>query len=133
MTDTISGRVAMYFSGVTAALPLVRSGQVTALGTSGARRSASMPDVPTMAEAGLPQFEVTLWNGLMAPRGTPKEIVEAIGAATNRVLKDPEVQARFAKLGLDAGATTPAEFRAFLDAEIGKWAGVIKSIGLSLE
>lgn len=133
LTDTVSGQVAMYFPGVPLSLPLVKAGKVKALGTSGTKRSPALPEVPTIAEAGLPGYEVNLWNGLLAPASTPKNVIAKIAADTSRVLKLPDVQERFTVLGLETAATPPAEFQTFFKSEIGKWAKVIKAIGLSVD
>ena len=133
LTDTVSGQVAMYFSGVAAAVPLLTAGRAKALGVSGTRRSPALPDVPTIAEAGLPGYEVNLWNGLFAPAGTPKPVIAKIAADTRRALTLPDVQERFATLGLETAATSPAEFETFFKSEVGKWAKVIKVIGITAD
>ena len=133
MNDTIGGQVAMYFAGVTASLPFVKSGRLKVLGTSGAKRSVVMPEVPTIAEAGLPGYQVTLWNAFFVPAATPPAVIAKIAADSARVLKLPEVQERLATLGLEIAATPPAETRAYFGAEIGKWSKVVKSIGLHAE
>jgi tripartite-type tricarboxylate transporter receptor subunit TctC len=133
LTDTVSGQVAMYFSGVAAALPLLKAGKAKALGTSGTRRSPALPDVPTIAEAGVPGYEVNLWNGLFAPAGTPEPVIAKIAADTGRALKLPDVQERFAVLGLETAATGHAEFQVFFKSEVAKWAKVIKVIGITAD
>jgi tripartite-type tricarboxylate transporter receptor subunit TctC len=112
---------------------MLKAGKVKALGTSGTKRSPALPDVPTIAEAGLPGYEVNLWYGLLAPAGTPKHIIAKIAADTKVVLNLRDVQERFAVQGLETAGTTPAEFQTFFKAEIDKWAKVIKGIGLALD
>ncbi len=133
MTDTMSGYVSMYFSGVAAALPLVQSGKLKALGTSGPKRSPAMPNVPTIAESGLPNYEVLLWNGLLAPAGVPQAIVDKVSADAEKALKMPDLQARFASLGLEISPTSPAKFDAFVKSEVDKWGKVIDAIGLKVD
>jgi tripartite-type tricarboxylate transporter receptor subunit TctC len=133
MTDTIGGQVTMYFAGLAAALPLVQSNQLKALATTGARRSLSMPNVPTMAQSGLAGYEVDLWSGLMAPAATPKPIIDKIGADVDHVLKMPDVRAHFAALGLDVAYSPPSTFEAFFRAETQKWAQLIKARGISAQ
>jgi tripartite-type tricarboxylate transporter receptor subunit TctC len=133
MTDTISGQVTMYFAGVAAALPMLSSGQLKALATTGTKRSSALPAVPTMAESGVTGYEVDLWSGLFAPAGTPADITDKIAADTARVLAMPDVKQRLQALGLDVPSSTPAEFEAFYRSEAAKWSQIIKSNGISAD
>ena len=133
LTDTVNGQVAMYFAGLPVAMPMVKAGRVKALGTSGAKRSTALPEVPTIAEAGIPGYEVTLWYGLLAPARTPKDVVAKIAADVARTLKLPEVQERFGTLGVETVGSTPAQFKAFVNSEIGKWSKVVKATGITVE
>jgi tripartite-type tricarboxylate transporter receptor subunit TctC len=133
MTDVMSGRITMYFPGVASALPLVNSGKLKALATTGAQRSPALPDVPTFIESGMPDFQVTLWNGLMAPAHTPPDVIAKIAADTTKVLQMPDVKQRMAQLGLSIEGGTPSRFQAFLDAESARWAGVVRKTGIKLQ
>jgi tripartite-type tricarboxylate transporter receptor subunit TctC len=133
LTDTMGGRVTMYFPGVAAALPLVADGRVKALATSGATRSKALPNVPTFIESGSPDYQVTLWNGLMVPSKTPRDVVDKISDDTNRVLQMPDVQRRFAALGLDSEPGSPQKFENFFTSEVSKWAAVVKLTGIQLQ
>ncbi len=126
--DIIGGQVHMMFDAITTMAPNVKAGKVKALGTSGKQRSTVLPDVPTVAEAGVPGYETTIWLGIMAPAGTPKPIVDKLNAEINKVLKNPEVVAEWAKQGATPMVMTPPEFDAFLRADIEKWAKVVQSI-----
>jgi tripartite-type tricarboxylate transporter receptor subunit TctC len=125
-TGVIGGQIQMMIDSVTTMAPNVTAGQVRALATTGKTRSDALPDVPTVAEAGVPGYEATIWLGLMAPAGTPKPIVDKLNAAINDVLKRPDV----VKLWADQGATplpmTPAEFDKYLRGDIVKWSNVVK-------
>jgi tripartite-type tricarboxylate transporter receptor subunit TctC len=133
MTDTIGGQVTMYFAGLAAALPLVQSGQLKALATTGTKRAPTMPNVPTMAQAGVPGYDVDLWSGLMAPAATPKPVIDKMAADIDRVLKMPDVRTHFAALGLDVAYAPPATFEAFFRTEAQKWAQLIKAHGITVE
>lgn len=106
--------------------PSLQSGKVRALATSGAKRSPELPDVPTVAEAGVPNFDVTSWNALYAPAGTPSAIVDKLNAALREVLADPELKKRALDLGIDAEASTPADIDARMRSDIEKWTKVIE-------
>ncbi len=126
--DIIGGQVQMMFDAITTMAPNVKAGKVKALATSGKQRSTVLPDVPTVSEAGVPGYETTIWLGIMAPAKTPKPIVDKLNAEINKVLKDSDVIAEWAKQGATPMVMTPAEFDAFLRADIEKWAKVVKSI-----
>jgi tripartite-type tricarboxylate transporter receptor subunit TctC len=130
LTDTMAGRVTYFFSPISAALPHVREGKLTALGVSTAKRSSVLPNVPTIAESGLPGFDYNLWVGVFAPAGTPGDLVEKINRDVLGALATPEVKERLAALGADAMPMTPAEFRKFVQEEIVESAKVIKAAGI---
>ena len=126
----IGGHVQMMFDAITTMAPNAAAGQVRALGTTGAKRSALTPDVPTVAEAGVAGYEATIWLGVMAPAGTPKDIVGKLNAGINKVLARPDVKEAWAKQGAVPMAMTPAEFDKYLQTDIEKWANVVKSAGI---
>jgi tripartite-type tricarboxylate transporter receptor subunit TctC len=130
LTDTMAGRTTYFFSPVSAALPHVKDGKLTALGVSTAKRSTVLPGVPTIAEAGLPGFDYNLWVGVFAPAGTPADLVEKINRDVLGVLATAEVKERLAALGADAMPMTPAEFRRFVQQEIVESSKVIKAAGI---
>jgi tripartite-type tricarboxylate transporter receptor subunit TctC len=132
-TDLIAGQVQVMFFTVSAALPLMGGGRVKSLALASVRRSSLAPDLPTMSEAGLPGFEATTWFGVMAPRSTPQRIVEKLHAVFTGALKTPEVRERVTKQGFEIVGSTPAEFGAYVKAEIPKWAKVVKASGASVD
>jgi tripartite-type tricarboxylate transporter receptor subunit TctC len=128
--SVIGGHVHMAFDALTTMASNVKAGQVRALGTSATKRSKVLPDVPTIAEAGVPGYESTIWIGVMAPKGTPKTIVDKLNAEINKVINKPEVRAAWDKQGAVPLVMTPTEFDAYLRKDIEKWAGVVKAAGL---
>jgi tripartite-type tricarboxylate transporter receptor subunit TctC len=132
-TSVIGGHTQMMIDAISTMAPTVQGGQVRALGVSGKKRSSIMPDVPTIAEAGVPGYEATIWLGIMAPKGTPQEIVEKLNAEINKVLGRPDVKDAWAKQGVEPLALSPAEFETYLMADIDKWAKVIKDAGIKAQ
>jgi tripartite-type tricarboxylate transporter receptor subunit TctC len=130
LTDTIAGRVTYYFSPIAAALPHIRDGKLVALAVGTAKRTSLLPDAPTVAEAGVPNFNFNLWTGLFAPAGTPPQVVEKIASDIQRAWADPEVKARLAKIGLEPMPMTPAEFKAFVKAEMDDATRVLQAAGV---
>jgi len=130
MTDLLGGRVEYYFAPISAALSNIRDGKLRAIAVSSAQRSSSLPDVPTVAESGVPGFEFTLWFGVWGPAGMPADIVDKISKDVNRALADPGVRERLAKLGNDTMSMTPAEFSQFVRREIDDYARVTKAAGI---
>ncbi|MDB5803551.1 MAG: putative Bug-like extracytoplasmic solute binding receptor, family [Betaproteobacteria bacterium] len=133
MTDLIGGTIQVAIETSGSAAPQVRSGKVRALGISTAKRSAAFPEIPTMIEAGLPGYDVTTWYGLLAPHGTPPEIITRLYNASAAILKTPEMKKRLEDIGADAGGMPPAEFAAFIKTETAKWAKVVKESGATVE
>jgi tripartite-type tricarboxylate transporter receptor subunit TctC len=131
--DLLSGQVKVMFSSIAPVINLVKEGKLLALSTTGAKRDPAFPDVPTVAEAGVPGFETELWIGLTSRAGTPKDIIDKFSAATTRALNDAEVKAALAKLGFAPMIATPAQFDAFYRAERDQWAKVIKATGMDKE
>jgi tripartite-type tricarboxylate transporter receptor subunit TctC len=123
--NVIGGHVQMMMDAVTTMAPAIAGGQVVALATTGPRRSSVLPDVPTATEAGLTGFEATIWLGIMAPAGTPQEIVERLNAEIGAIVARPEIAEAWRKQGATGMRMTPAGFAEFLQADIAKWAKVI--------
>jgi tripartite-type tricarboxylate transporter receptor subunit TctC len=117
------------FDAITVSLANVKAGKLRALGTTGKTRSPVTPDLPTIAEAGVPGYEATIWLGVMAPKGTPKEIVEKLNAEINKTIELPAVKEAWAKQGAFPMPMTTAEFDKYLRADIEKWAKVVKVSG----
>ena len=124
--DVMGGQVPMSFETVTVALPQIKGGKVRALAVTSAKRSAQLPDVPTLAEAGVPGFDVSSWQALYMPAGTPPAIVAKLNAEVQKIVALPEVKAKMEALGLEYSPNTPAQFAEFQKAEQAKWAKVIK-------
>jgi tripartite-type tricarboxylate transporter receptor subunit TctC len=133
MMDLIAGQVDAFISSPPAAVPQVKAGKVRALAVTSLKRSELLPDVPTIAESGFPQYEVNGWNGLLAPAGAPGAIVNRIQSELAKALKQTEVRDRMASSGLDAVGSTPAQFSALIKVEISKWAKVIQQSGATAE
>ncbi len=132
-TDIIGGQVDMMFDAVTTMSEQARAGKVRAIATSGRQRSAVLPDVPTLAEAGLPGYEATIWLGLMAPKGTPPAIVQQLNEAVSKIVSQPEVNQLWTKQGAVAMKMNPQEFDKYMREDIEKWARVIKSAGIKVD
>lgn len=130
VSDLMSGRVNYYFAPISPVIPLVRDGKVRALGVTSAKRAASLPNVPTIAEAGVPGFEFTLWFGLWGPAGISADLVDKINKDVNRALAAPDVTDRLAKLGNDPMHMSPAEFTQLVRKEIDEYARIIKAAGI---
>lgn len=129
MTDLLGGQVTMMFDVLSTSMPHVRAGKLKALGVSSSRRSAIAPDVPTIAESGLPGFEAISWFGLYAPAGVPKDTVNRLNAEVVRILQLPGVKEKLAQQGAEPGAMNAEQFDAFLRAELAKWARAVKDSG----
>ena len=129
-SSVIGGHVQMAFDAVTTMTENVKAGQVRALGTTALKRSEVLPDVPTIAEAGVPGYEATIWLGVMAPVNTPKAIVDKLNAEINNATQKPEVRAAWGKQGAVAMPMTPAEFDAYLRKDIDKWGKVVRDANL---
>jgi len=126
-TDILSGQIQILFDSVPTMAPMIRAGKVRALGTSALTRSPILPDVPTIAEAGVPGFQATLWVGFMAPAGTPQPIVEKLNREITKVVTRPDIKVAWEKTGATPVSMTQSNFKKFMDAQISKWADVIKA------
>ncbi len=132
-TGLLGGEIAVYMSSIQPAIPMMKAGRVRALGVSGAERIRTLPGVPTIAESGLPGYEVTNWYGVMAPAGVPKDLLGRIHGDVVKALKQPDVQQRFDAEGGDATPNTPEQFAAFIKAEIAKWDKAVRESGAKVE
>ena len=133
LVDLIAGRVQVMLDTAASAMPHVRGGKLRALAITGPKRSSEYPDLPTFAEAGLPQYDTNAWYSMHAPAGTPPEVVRRLNAELVASLKDADVQARFKQLSTEPVGNTPEEFAAFVRAELDKYARIIKSAGIRLD
>ncbi|HEY5323355.1 MAG TPA: tripartite tricarboxylate transporter substrate binding protein, partial [Caldimonas sp.] len=131
--DLLGGRVTMMFDNMPSSLPLVKDGKLRALGVTSAQRSAAAPDIPTIAEQGLPGFDAVSWFAMFAPAGTPKPIVDKLQVEVKKILQSPEVGKKLAEIGLEVVGSTPEELAAYQRAEITKWAKVVKDSGAKVE
>lgn len=133
MNDVIAGQVQLVVIGLPAALPFIKAGRLRALAVIAPQRLPALPDVPTAAEAGLPNYEVTTWYGVLAPAGTPKPIVTKLNAELVRLMHAPDLQERFAATGTVPRTTTPEEFADFIKQEMAKWGKVVREAGLKAD
>jgi tripartite-type tricarboxylate transporter receptor subunit TctC len=131
--DLLGGRVTMMFDNMPSSLPLVKEGKLRALGVTSAKRSPAAPEIPTIAEQGLPGFDAVSWFALFAPANTPRPIVDRLQGEVKKILVQPEIAKRLAEAGLDAVGSTPDELAAYQHAEIAKWAKVVKDSGAKVE
>lgn len=133
LKDVVGGQVAVYFAGLASSIQMIKSGRVKALAVTSKTRAKAAPELPTIAESGLPGYEAVLWQGYFAPAGTPREVVNKLSADINRVLVMPDTVERLAAAGTDPFPGSPDQFAAFLKSEIDKWGTVVRRIGLKLE
>ena len=133
VTALISGETSVGFPATSAVLPQVNAGKLRALAVTGAKRSSIAPDIPTVAESGVPGYDVTSWYGLMAPAGTPADIIARLNSAAATALGRPEVKERFSTTDLEPGGSTPEQFGSFVRSEVAKWAKVIRESGMKEE
>ena len=132
-TDVLSGQVEMMFDAVTTMTEQVKAGKVRALATTGKQRSDVMPDVPTVSEAGVPGYEATIWLGVMAPKNTPKAIVDKLNEAISQIVAQAEVKQTWSKQGAVPMLMNPVQFDKYLNEDIAKWAYVIKSANIKMD
>ena len=126
-TDILSGQIQMLFDSIPTMAQMIKAGNVRALGTSGKTRSPNLPDVPTIAEAGVPGFQATLWVGFMAPAGTPQPIVELLNREIGKILAQPDIKEAWEKTGATPIVMTQAEFKSFMESEVAKWGKIIEA------
>ena len=133
MTDLLGGRVMLTMDSLLQGLPHIKAGRLRALAVLGPKRSALLPNVPTMAEAGVRAYSLTNWFGLLAPAGTPKDVVTKVHSDVVKVLSDPELRKKIAEMGADVVGNSPEEFGAWMRAESAQWAEIIKSANIRPE
>jgi tripartite-type tricarboxylate transporter receptor subunit TctC len=132
-TDVMGGQVDLMFDAVTTMAEVVKSGKVKALATTGLQRSSVLPDVPTVNESGVPNYEATIWLGLMAPKGTPKAVIDRMNEAVSKVTSQPDVKQQWERQGATPMVMSPAAFDRYIQDDIAKWARVIKSAHIKAE
>jgi tripartite-type tricarboxylate transporter receptor subunit TctC len=133
VTAILGEQVQMAFPDVSILIPLIREGKLKALAVTSAKRHPQLPDVPTMIESGIPDYVMTFWSGVVAPAGTPAELVERLNAAINDGLTSAAVRENLAKVGSEASPGSPQDFADFIVAETRKWSAVARTAGISLE
>ncbi len=130
IADMLGGQVKIGFPGIAIALQHHRAGRLLALAVTTAQRSQQMPDVPSIAEAGVPGYEATFWMGMSVPKGTPKAIIDLLHRETTALLKSPDLVEGFRRAGTDAAPSSPAEFGRFIQSEYDKWGKVVRAVGI---
>ena len=133
IADLIAGTVELMFESTNSIAPHVKAGRVRALAVTGMRRAISMPDVPTLNEAGVPGYEVNAWSGIITTAGVPRAVLERLNAAANHAISQPETKARLAQLGSEGGGGTPEEFAELIRRDSAKWAEVVKRSGARID
>jgi tripartite-type tricarboxylate transporter receptor subunit TctC len=133
MEDVIAGRVSMMIVDFTVAIPHIASGQVRAIAVTRIKRSPYFPDLPTMDEAGLTGYDLDAWAGLVAPGGTPPDVVAKLNTALRPIIDSPDVQAKFKNVGFQGFSSTPAEFADFIKLQLGKWQKMVKDADIQAE
>jgi tripartite-type tricarboxylate transporter receptor subunit TctC len=133
LIDLAAGQVSLMFGTAVSFLPYVKAGRLNALAVTNPKRSPVVPNVPTVAESGLPGFEALQWFGVYAPAGTPREIVARLNSEIGRILRMPEIHERFAQLGADIAGGTPEQFAAFQRSEVAKWTKIVKASGAKID
>ena len=132
-SDLLGGQISVMFPGAPIALPQVKAGKLRALATTGAARTAAAPELPPVAEAGFPGYEISVWYGLLAPAATPPAIINRLHTEISRIVQLPDIKERWATLGAEPLHNTPEQFAAFLKTDLGKWAKVIRDSGAKID
>jgi tripartite-type tricarboxylate transporter receptor subunit TctC len=132
-TDLLGGQIAFMFNNPITSLPHIKTGKMRALGVSTATRFSGLPDVPTVAESGLPGFSVGFWLGPLAPAATPRAVIEQLNREMVRILHMPDVVERLSAMGVEILATSPDEFARVIKADVAKWAKVVKDAGVKAD
>jgi len=129
LTDLIGGQVQLIFDSMPSAMPHVKSGKIRAIAVTTAKRSPTVPDLPTIAESGVPGFDISTWYGVWAPVGTPRDIVNKVATEISKALQQPAVRERLAALGAEPAGNTPEEFAAYCQSELAKWSKIVRESG----
>jgi tripartite-type tricarboxylate transporter receptor subunit TctC len=133
MQALLGQQVDLVFENILAAVPLIQSGKLRALGVTSSKRASSLPDVPSLAEAGLPGYEIVSWQAVFAPAGTPQPIVQRLAAEIGKIINEPDVKSRLAGLGVEPSGAGPAELAALQKSEVAKWGKLIKASHIKVE
>ena len=133
IADLIAGNVQLMFESTNSIAPHVKAGRVRALAVTGERRSSSLPDVPTLIEAGVPGYEVNVWSGIITSAGVPRPVLDKLNAAANRALLQPDTRERLAQLGSEGGGGTPEAFAELIRRDSAKWAEVVRRSGAKID
>jgi tripartite-type tricarboxylate transporter receptor subunit TctC len=133
LTDLVAGRIQLIFSDMAGLLPFVQSGQLRALGVTSARRSADLPDLPTLAESGVPGYDATSWYGILGPAGLPPAIVARLNAELKKIVLSPAMTEKFKTLGIEAVTGTPQEFATYIRSEMEKWRAVVRAADIKVD
>lgn len=133
LTDLIGGQIQLNFDTPVTSIPHIQSGRLRAIAIAGENRLPTLPDVPTFAEAGLPEYEFQIWLGVLAPAGTPKEIVDKLAAEIGRILAMPDVKQQLSAQGLDVSYRPPEQFGALVRADLDRFGNVVKGAGIKIE
>ncbi len=133
LLDVVAGNAHLYFTSAVSAQPFIPSGRLRMVAVASAKRSPSLPEVPTVAEAGFPEFDVSSWWGVVAPASTPREVVMRLQVEIHRVIALPEIRTKLAEQGLDIATNTPEQFAAYIKSETAKWAKLIREVGVKPE
>lgn len=132
-TSVMSGQVEIMFDAITTMAPIAKSGRVRALATTGKKRSTILPDVPTVSGAGVPGYESPIWIGMMAPKGTPRPVIDRLNSEIRKIMARPDVKKTWAEQGAEPLTMTPGEFEKYLNDDIAKWAKVIRGAGIKVD
>lgn len=133
LNDLLGGQIHMSIGGAVSAIPHLKSGKLRGLGVGDSKRIAALPDMPTIAEAGVPGYHATIWTGMMAPAKTPEAIIDRINREVVKIVQDKEFTARMQQLGSDTAGTTPKEWRQFVESEVAKWTKIAKAANMTAE
>jgi tripartite-type tricarboxylate transporter receptor subunit TctC len=131
MIDLLGGRVSAMFDQIATAMPHIKAGKLVAIGVTTSKRASIAPEIPTLAESGLPGYEATTWHGLFAPAGTPKDIIVKLNGEVVKALNTPELVERFKANGVDPVSSSPQQFTAMLQAELARWRDAVRAAGLT--
>ena len=133
LSDLAGGQVQLMFDSLPSSMPFIKSGSLRALAVTTTRRSSTLPDIPTIAESGLPRFNISTWYGMWAPASTPSEIVQRLSREIAAIVSAPEVREKFAALGAEPVGNTAEEFSALTKAELAKWSRIVKQSGAKVD